>query len=432
MFIYLYHLIWSVGILLALPFALLRRRGRFAERLSPKLPQLRGGGCIWIHALSVGEVLSAVSLAKRVKTRFPERTVAFTAATAQGVAVARKELKGEVDHIGVMPLDFWWSVRRLVRALDPALFILVETDLWPGLLTSLKKRGVKRVLVNGRVSPRTFRSYRRCAYFAKRMYEAFELCLMQSDLDRDRLLEIGVSPERVLTVGNLKFDHDWKPMREEERRRWLERLHFSGGDAVWAAGSTHDGEDDMVLRAHKRVSGVYPSLRLVIAPRRIEASPSIFQRSNAMGFKTALRTEAEKLKAPSDVLILDTLGELERIYGLSEISFVGGSLVPVGGHNLLEPAAFGKPVLFGPYVQNFVSMSERLASCGGGWKVEDEEDLCRKLEALLKDPGLREEMGRRAEGFVKANQGALERVLGRLSSLLKETSRAGGSPHFRG
>jgi 3-deoxy-D-manno-octulosonic-acid transferase len=373
---------------------------------------------IWIHALSVGEIISAIPLIKSLKQKYPSRDFVFTVTTSQGMKVAREELEEEVEALFTMPLDFWWSMQRVVRYVKPSIFILVETDIWPGLIFLLRERGIRTILVNGRVSPRTARSYRKFRYFTRIVLDSLELCLMQTALDRNRLLEIGISPQKVRTAGNIKFDREWIPMSEEERREWLNRLNLDLKKSLWVAGSTHDGEEDILLDVFARLLPLFPLLHLIIAPRKIERSEDLRRLCMAKGLKAFLRTDLEVKKEPYDVLILNTIGELDRIYGIGRLCFVGGSLTPVGGHNLLEPASFGLPVLYGPYTHNFALMSQLLVESGGGKRVKDGEELFGILKELLSDPEKHKTMGGQAKAFVQMNQGALRRVMGYIEAYL--------------
>lgn len=412
MLLFPYHFGWTLLVILSLPLFPLIKSRRLSERLGLSLTgEPLKSGSIWIHALSVGEVISAVPLVKAVKKRYPLRDIVFTVTTTHGMEIARSELRGDVKALLPMPMDFWWSIRRVINHFRPSLFIVVETDIWPGMLNRLRKRGIKSVLINGRISPRTFRSYRRFPFLTRIMLNGLELCLMQSELDRNRLLAIGIGPDKVKTVGNIKFDRDWVPMRMEEYKDWLELLDLAQESEIWVAGSTHQGEEDIILNAFGRLREFFPNLRLIIAPRRVERAEDIRTLVLEKGFKPLLRTELEGGGRPYDVLILNTLGELDRIYGIAKISFVGGSLVSVGGHNLLEPASFGRPVLFGPHTHNFVLMSELLMEAGGGKRVRDGEELFRTMMTLLSDSEKCSLMGRRAKEFVQASRGALDRVM---------------------
>jgi 3-deoxy-D-manno-octulosonic-acid transferase len=375
----------------------------------PSAPLEKGN--IWVHALSVGEVVSALPLINALHQKYQDRGIVFTVTTSKGMALARSRLKGEATVLFTMPFDNWWSVRRAVGYVKPSIFVLVETDIWPGLVHYLRGKGVRTILVNGRISPRTFRSYCRFSFFARKMFAPFEYCLMQSELDKERLLKIGKNPEQVFAAGNIKFDRNWAPIDAQERENWLSLFGLGPENPIWVAGSTHRGEEEVLFRALRKLLSSFPFLRLILAPRRIEESQDIRNLANRMGLKAVLKTELSKNRVPYDVLILDTLGELGRIYGLGMLSFVGGSLVPMGGHNLLEPASFGCPVLFGPHTHNFVVMSEGLIASGGGWRVQDGKELHEAVESLLTDPDRLDRMGRSAKKFVNKNQGALKRVM---------------------
>jgi 3-deoxy-D-manno-octulosonic-acid transferase len=243
---------------------------------------------------------------------------------------------------------------------------------------------------------------------------------MQTELDKKRILSIGVTPKKVKTAGNIKFDSDWLPMGEKERREWLDRLHLEPRETVWVAGSTHAGEEKIILEVFERLRPFCPGLLLIMAPRNIERAESIKSFCLGAGFKAILKTDLPTDGGSYDVLILNTIGELGRIYGMGKVSFVGGSLVPQGGHNLLEPASFGHPVLFGPHMDDFVLMSQLLVESGGGQVVKDADDLFEALKNILTDPSLCDNMGRKAAEYVEMNQGALKRVVAHLGPYLAQ------------
>ena len=425
MFIFLYHFTWTLGFILCLPIILLLRKGRFVERLALNLPSAPiGNANIWIHALSVGEVISALPLVETLSLRYPGNDIVLTVTTSTGMAIAKNKLGGKVKALLTMPLDFWWCVRRMVGYVRPSVFILVETDIWPGMIDYLRRKGIKSLLVNGRISPRTFSSYSRFAFLARRIFEPFELCLMDSDLDTKRLLQVGIDPpDKVKTVGNIKFDREWEPMDQEERQKWLRLLNIELESLLWVAGSTHPGEEEVLMDVFKELRPSFDGLRLVIAPRAIDQSDDIVRLAQAKGLNAILKTELSKNKDSYDVLILNTLGELGRVYGLSNVSFVGGSLEPYGGHNLLEPASFGCPVLFGPHTEDFDLMSELLIEAGGGRRVQNGKELFGAMKLLLSDAETRTRMGRLAKEFVAENRGALARVISHIEACMDD---AGG------
>ena len=409
--LFYYHLLWTFLVFFYLPFSLIHKRFSLIDRLIIRLPPgVKNTKNIWIHALSVGEVNSTVPLIKMLREYYPGSKIIFTVKTKSGLETARR-LTGElVDHILPMPLDFWWSIIRICYYINPLLYILVETDLWPGTLMLLKHKQIPVILVNGRISPRTYQSHKRYAFIAKRIWDSLDICLMQTELDRQRLLKIGVVYEKVKAVGNIKFDQDWKEMAQAEKKVWYQTLHLNPQDRIWVAGSVHQGEFEIIINTFKKIRTQFSDLRLIIAPRRMEWVEDLRMACAERDISVAQKTTLSNNTPDYQVLILDSMGELARVYGLAEFSFVGGSLEPIGGHNLLEPASFGQPVLFGPYTHNFELMAERLIESGGGKRVQDGEDLVNMIQRLLLDSALGRKMGLAAQTFVKMNQGALEIV----------------------
>jgi 3-deoxy-D-manno-octulosonic-acid transferase len=409
----LYHTLATIALIVSAPFYFLKDSNRFKERLALGLPNLDapGLGRLWVHALSVGEVLSSIPLLEALKRECPSREIALSVKTAAGLKIARQRLGEIIDYVLPMPLDFWWSSRRIMNTIQPALFILVETDIWPGLIVSLKSRGIKTILVNGRISPRTERSYARWRFFMKRILGELEVCLVQTEIDRQRIMKGGLPSNRIKVTGNIKFDRKWSSMTHADRQR--KRALFGLKDCpIWVAGSTHYPEEVSILNIFGELLHVFPNLALIIAPRDTRRFDDVYELARGNGFKVIRRTELPAEKHGCNVIILNTLGELGRVYGLADVAFVGGSLVKKGGHNLLEPASFGIPALFGPHTYNFATMSQLLISEGGGKVVADEPELLRSMAELLRDRGERERMGRRAREFVQHNQGALDRVMG--------------------
>lgn len=416
----IYNLLWTLALPFLVPLALSKKR-REPDRLGLNLPRYPEGNekSIWIHALSVGEVISAIPVIKSLKKKYPEQRLILTVKTLQGMRVAEKETGRNVDSLYYMPLDFWWSMKQLERVIKPCLLILVETDIWPGMISCLKKKGVKIILINGRISPGTYKSYRRFRFLWAGILNDIDLYLMQSGLDSRRLLAAGVSPEKVHTVGNIKFDREWPPIHSDEKESWLKKLNLPSDSRNIIAGSTHEGEEEVILDVFVRLRSLFPDVRLIIAPRKPERAQDILKLIPETKFNTALRNDPDlKAKPSSDIIVIDSLGELGRLYSIAHISFVGGSLVPVGGHNLLEPAVFGRPVLFGKHTHNFVLMSRLLAQAGGGLIVENGEDLFITIKELLSDSHRAEETGKRARQFVMENSGALARVMNYLGGYI--------------
>lgn len=421
----LYHFLWSLVLLVCLPAALLSGGRRFRGRFGLSVPRVtRKDRPVWIHALSVGEVYSALPLVEKIRKDCPEIPVVFTATTRKGMAVAEKTLSGSVEALHYMPLDAWWCVKRMVRHINPAVFVLVESDVWPCVLDCIGRRGVKRLLVNGRISPRTFRGYRMFAFAARRLFKGFDLCLMQSELDMERLLAVGVDPGRVEVGGNIKFDRSVEPMNPRERAGWLGLFGFDEPDPVIVAGSTHAGEEEMLIRAFSSLRKRARYARLIIAPRNIERAAEIKAIAERRNFIVLLRSGMQPGVSP-DVVVVDTIGELGRLYGLATVGFVGGSLVGLGGHNPLEPAALGCPVLFGPDMHNFDAMARMLVEAGAGVCVANEAELVDALVDFVMDRYSRNETGRKALRFVEGNRGAVARAVREVKAMTAWRGREG-------
>jgi 3-deoxy-D-manno-octulosonic-acid transferase len=410
---FLYNFLWTIVYILLFPCILFGKRQYFSRKFAFDLPAPeKEKKRIWIHALSVGEVLSTRPLIKALKKRFPDMSVVLTVKTTQGMTVAKKELKNEVDALYFMPLDYSYAISRITDVVNPSILLLIESDIWPGLFSQLRKRGIKIILINGRVSPRTLKGYKRFRRYFRRVLNDINLLLMQSDLDRTRMIEAGVEPYRVKTTGNIKFDQEWLPMEKEEHNKWMARLGIEKDKRIIVAGSTHEGEEEPLLEAFRILLEQHHDLIMIIAPRKLERVGFIESAGKSIGLEIIRRTEIEKEKKGYNCLILDTIGELGRIYGLASLSFVGGSLDPMGGHNLLEPASFGCPVLFGRHTHNFVQMSELLLEHGGGRRLDSPEDIYPVMKNLLEDETMRKAMGKNAKTFVEANSGAINRVIG--------------------
>lgn len=409
----LYDLTWTVLIILSIPWLPFFKHSRHFKRLRPNLFHIpTDQKTLWVHALSVGEVISALPVISSLHQTYPSKKIVFSVTTIQGMEIAQKNIdQGKVSLIP-MPLDFWWTMKKTIQNINPSMLILVETDIWPGLITRLHKKRIPMILINGRISPRTFRSYKQFRWLTRMILNMLDLCLMQSDLDRERLLSIGLLPNKVKAVGNIKFDRDWHSMDDHESSQWRHTLNLSPKNKVWVAGSTHEQEEEILLDIYEKLIPLFPDLILIVAPRRIERAGHICELCEHKGLLYKCRTDLKNFSEhPYQILILDTIGELDRVYGLADISFVGGSLVPIGGHNLLEPAHFGRPVLFGPHVHNFALMSELLIDNGGGIMVKDPKALFIAIKELLFSPEKTAQLGTKAKAFVEMNKGALTRIM---------------------
>jgi 3-deoxy-D-manno-octulosonic-acid transferase len=385
------------------------------ERLGIRLPTvLPGEPAIWVHAVSVGEVLSLRRLVSEIKRKHPSWPVYFSTLTNTGYRIARQKLP-EADAIFLVPLDFGWAVRRFFSTLRPHLFILAESEFWPHLLRQAGRTCQSVLLINGRISQRSFRKYYRLRVLAKRMLSQIDHFLVQTDNDRRRLEKIGIKSERVEVAGNLKADIQLPMVNPEQIDELRRKIGVSQGKRLIVAGSTHKGEEEKILRALSEARRSRQDLAVVIAPRHPERSSEVERIGTDLSLNVVRRTQA-KPGRPWDVLILDTIGELARFYALADLAFIGGSLVPHGGQNLLEPAYYGRPLIFGPYMDNFAPLAEEFTRSGAARVVRNQSDLQEVF--LMKDRAALEDMGTKARELLSSLQGATDRTIQVIESLL--------------
>ena len=373
---------------------------------------------IWVHAVSLGEVVAAVPLVRMLHDRHPDYRVIVTTVTETGREAVEQRLAGVAEHRYV-PLDFPWVVSRVVDQLRPALFLCVETELWPNLLRILASRRVPVVLVNGRLSSQSYRGYRFIRPLLKQMLACVTFCLMQSRRDAERITNLGAPADRVLCTGNIKFDQPVPPI-EKAYADNLRNLLLADDEELFVAGSTHPGEEEQLLACYRTLLQRYPRLVLLLAPRHIERAAQVEAAAAAKGFAAVRRSllpAGVPLKGPR-VIVLDSRGELATVYRYAVATFVGGTLVPIGGHNLLEPAIWGKPVFFGPYTDHCAEIAGLLLRAEGGRQVIDGAELAPYLTAVLNDRSALERMGRAAQQVVLENRGALEHTVDVITRVL--------------
>jgi 3-deoxy-D-manno-octulosonic-acid transferase len=369
---------------------------------------LQGTRPIWVHAVSVGEVMAAHPLIRELKKKYPGRKLILSTVTVTGNYTARRRVP-EADAVFFFPFDYPWIVRRVIRGINPLVVLIAETELWPNFFRELKKAGIPSAVINGRISLKSYKNYLKFQKFFSRVFRNVDLFCMQSDSDALRIREIGAAPEKVIVTGNLKFDQKLPTTRS------LPAM-IQAGRKVITAGSTHRGEEAVLLEIFTQLRIKYPELLLILAPRHPERFDEVNGLINQAGYECQRRTRLTGLV--KDVLLLDTIGELRAFYSLCDIAFVGGSLVKVGGHNLLEPAAMKKPVIFSRYMFNFKEISEALISAGGGIMVKDKNELYTQLDNLLSNKDLANRMGERAFQVIEANSGAATKTINAISRLI--------------
>jgi 3-deoxy-D-manno-octulosonic-acid transferase len=409
---YLVYNVLSVFVFLIalpmLPFVLLlgvRYRDGFAQRWGFYPKGVRRAFAtvnpLWIHAASVGEVRSAEPLIRELKARHPDRNIVISTFTATGNRIAR-QIPG-VDTAIYLPLDFPAIVRRALSAFEPGILIIIETEIWPNLLRGAAARGIPVVLLSGRISEKAFARYSILGVFFRQVLAHFSVLGMQSPGDAARAAQLGAEEKKLTVVGSLKFAERHTDNREQ---RLLAARDMSR--RLWVAGSSHRGEEEILLAAFKSARARIPGLSLVLAPRHPERFDEVEKllQNSPFAFQRKSRITTEEYFA-RDVLLLDTLGELPEFFAAGDIAFVGGSLVNHGGHNVLEPARFEKPILFGPYMANFRSIAEEMKQGGGAIEVHDAATLSCALVGLLVDSETRRQMGERACRVAGANREAL-------------------------
>ena len=397
----------------------------------PNEPDRLDRPVIWIHAVSLGEVVAVTPLVIELHRRHPECRLVVSTVTETGREAVEQRLAGVADHC-YAPLDFPWVVSRFIEQLQPCLYLFVETELWPNLLWHLRRRGVPAALVNGRLSTKSFarQQWAPVRSFYRAMLQTLSLCLMQSDRDVDRIIALGAEAKRVRRTGNIKFDQPIPAIMDGGTTR--AHLGLQDKEQLFVTGSTHPGEEETLVECYRALVTQCPSAVLLLAPRHIERVESVeamirarglaVQRRSTIGQAGALRSTGPR------VVVLDSRGELAEIYREAVVAFVGGTLVPVGGHNLLEPAQWAKPVLFGPYTDHCAEIADLLIQAGGGHRVLQAEDLTQQVIALFSDDEERERMGRSARQVVEQNQGALQQTLEAIDRLLTPQQGTSGSP----
>lgn len=396
-----------------------RERLGFLE--SEQIAMLAGRKVIWIHAVSVGETRSIAPLITGLKQRYPDCRVVLSQTTETGREVARS--LHEVDLCLFFPLDTTPVVRRVLSALNPQAILFVERELWPNLTRLAAARGIPLLLVNGRLSARSCSRYRMISGLMGSVLRRFYGFCMQSPEDARRIQQLGAPVERVRICGNLKFDIAVEPPTSQVRQDWAESFGLGGDVPVWVAGSTHNGEEETVLRAFSQLLAAGHSLRLVLAPRhpeRTRAVAELLQRHQLPFWRRSQQADPPVPLAAGQVLLVDGVGEMLRCYALARVVFVGGSLVPVGGHNILEAAALVKPVLFGPYMGNAPGVAQLVEESGAGFRVADAVQLYQRLDSLLTDSEQRQACAQAAQELMNRHRGATGRSLDLIHAALPD------------
>ncbi|MBH3427653.1 lipid IV(A) 3-deoxy-D-manno-octulosonic acid transferase [Pseudomonas alkylphenolica] len=418
----LYTLLFHLGLpLVALRLFLRSRKApayaqRIGERFAMSLPAMRKGG-IWVHAVSVGESIAAAPMIRALLQAYPQLPITITCMTPTGSERVQAMFADEprIQHC-YLPYDLPWAAGRFLDHVQPKLAVIMETELWPNHIHQCAKRGIPVALANARLSERSARGYARFAGLTRPMLAEMSLIAVQTETEAERFRQLGARPECVQVTGSIKFD-----LRIDEqllpRARALREQWQAGQRPVWIAASTHEGEDEVILAAHRQLLEHHADALLILVPRHPERFNSVFELCSAQ-FPTIRRSSAASVGPETAVLLGDTMGELLFLYALADIAFVGGSLVPNGGHNLLEPAALSLPVISGPHLFNFLEIAALLRDAGALQEVDDAQGLAAEIRRLIELPQDARRMGEAGRAVMKANQGALQRLLEGLGRLV--------------
>jgi 3-deoxy-D-manno-octulosonic-acid transferase len=425
----LYNTLLTLLLVLSCPYFFIR--SLFKKRFRRALIQRMGflgiqflGASIWVHAASVGEVFCSVPLLRRIKKEFPNCKIVLTTMTSTGNEAAKTQLS-EADQVLFFPIDHPLVLRRVLKNIQPTLLLIAETELWPNLLRTCGRKGIPIILFNGRISKKSFRGYLFFRFLFKECLRCVSLFLMQTSEDQDRIIQIGAPSEKTRVMGNLKFDQALPPVTQEAGAILAQCLGFRGKEPVLIAGSTHSGEEELLTRLSKELRKIAPDLVLILAPRHLDRLEEVEQTLRKESLLWIRRTvlsvgqDRSTQERRPEVILLDTIGELMSLYRLATLVFIGGSLVPVGGHNPLEPLFFKKCVLFGPFMFHFSEISRRLVEEGGAIQANGIEELASHMRRLLRNERERKEIGERGYQFIRKHQGATERMFEQIRPFLK-------------
>lgn len=398
-------------LLLRLVWRGLKNRGywsRWPERFGYLPVPPRDRETIWIHAVSVGEVQAATPLIMRLSAQLPQYQILITTVTPTGAALVEQKLGDSVRH-HYLPYDLPAVIRRFLDTIEPLILIVMETELWPNLYRHCHNRQIPIMLANARISARSYRGYKKLSGLAHEVLNQISVIAAQSREDAERFLSLGAGSDIVCVMGNMKFDVNIPHSTTEEAQ--VLRRYFSVNRPIWIAASTHEGEEKLILQAHREILKRHGSSLLIIAPRHPERFVKVAELCARSGFHTVSKSDGGVCTAHVQVFVLDTLGELLLYYAVADVAFVGGSLLPFGGHNVLEPASVGVPVLTGRYTHNFLEINRLLLEKGAEYTVQDPNQLAEKVALLFGDGNLRHRMGQVGKEMIDLNKGATERLM---------------------
>lgn len=419
-------IIYWIGLIPVILYRLMFEEG-FYERIKQSagympeslMKKIEGRRAIWLHAASVGEIVATSPIVKDIKKKFPDAVVVVSVVTATGHAMAHRIIP-EAEGIIFFPLDLPFLTRRILQIIKPITILLVETEIWPNFLRIAESEHIPVMMVNGRISDRSMHRYMFIKSFTREMLASIRYFCMQSKLDAEYIEVLGAKKDRITVTGNTKYDQTYASVTEADKIALQDEFGFGRNHPIIVAGSTHKGEEEAIFKAFQAIIKEFPCARLLIAPREIMRGNDVKSLSERMGLRAICRsTMTEPVHEGTPVIVLDTIGELGRLYSLGDIIFVGGSLVKTGGHNILEPAAHGKPILVGPHMFNFKEIYALLSSRDACLMVRDGNALTKTMLKLCHDKELRERMGANCLALVHENRGATQRNTEELRKLFE-------------
>jgi 3-deoxy-D-manno-octulosonic-acid transferase len=377
---------------------------------------------IWIHAVSVGEVMATRPLVNSIKKTYPDIPIILSTVTETGNLTAHKNTKG-VDQVIFFPLDYSFIVKKVISKINPLLFVTLETELWPNFSRELHLQNIPSLVISGRISSASFRSYSFFRFFFKKVLSNIDGFCMQTKTDADRIIHIGAPSEKVNVTGNIKFDLQIPPITKEEIIKIQNSFYFNDKDNIFIAGSTHRGEEEIIIKVFTALKKKINNLTLILAPRhpeRFDEVEALIKQSKIPYLRRTALSKTPKSNQ-NHVILLDTIGELAKSYSIADIVFIGGSLVPVGGHNVLEPAVFRKPVIFGKHMDNFREMVSLLLNKKGAIQVNNVEEFIEQSLLLLNNKELCRQIGGTSFQVIKENSGAVNKSMVILKKILKNS-----------
>jgi len=437
--IFFYKIIITLLFIVVLPFLPFiyffskKRRATLGFRFALKAdfkPKPRGKKRIWVHALSVGEVISALPLVKELKEQYPDLDIVFTASTKTGFDMAEQlflknrdlknaglENEGLVNQLGYFPFDLGFCVNKISSQIDPDAVVLVETDLWPNFLYKMKRRKTAVVLINARLSKRSLKGYLVFKKFSSMFFSSLTKIMAQTQLDKKRFQSLGIDERKISVVGNIKFDQIHGNMDEQTVKVMKDSFGVQKGTSVFLAGSTHEGEEKILCSVYKKIKKKFPEFLMIIAPRDPKRSSVILSYFLSHDVNAEFMSTVEKSSRRYGVALVDRMGELSRLYAICDVAFIGGSMVSQGGHNPLEPAVFSKPVLFGTDMSDFLLISNMLMESGGARRVESELQLEKEIEIILENRHIRQHMGKLSFEVFSRHSGVVQRIINSMQRL---------------